>query len=107
MTTFKLARNVRAVTLFASAGAALALAACARQPSPNVSQYAAPGFLSGLLHGFIMLFSLIASIFTDVRIYNFPNSGGWYDLGYVIGAAAFFGGGGASKRRRKVDNVPG
>jgi hypothetical protein len=38
------------------------------------------------------------SIFTDVRIYAFPNSGGWYDFGFFLGAASFFGGGGASAR---------
>ena len=55
-----------------------------------------PGFLYGLMHGFLILFSFIGSLFTDVRIYAFPNSGGWYDFGYVIGAALFLGGGGAS-----------
>ena len=31
-------------------------------------------------------------------IYAYPNSGWWYDLGYLIGASAFLGGGGASAR---------
>jgi len=53
-----------------------------------------PGFWSGLLHGFLIVFSFIGSLFTDVRIYSFPNSGGWYDFGYVLGAAMFLGGGG-------------
>jgi hypothetical protein len=74
--------------------AASTLAACATQPVP--SSFEPPGFWSGLLHGFTILFSLIGSIFTDYRIYAFPNSGGWYDLGYFFGAAAFLGGGGAS-----------
>ena len=26
------------------------------------------------------------------RVYAFPNSGGWYDFGYLIGAAMFLGG---------------
>jgi hypothetical protein len=50
----------------------------------------------GLWHGFIIFFSLIGSIFTDIRVYAFPNSGGWYDFGFVLGAAAFLGGSGAS-----------
>ena len=54
------------------------------------------GFFGGLWHGFIILFSLIGSIFTDVRIYSFPNSGGWYDFGFFLGASAFLGGSGAS-----------
>ena len=72
------------------------LASCASQPPPEVVN--PPGFWSGLLHGFLMLFSLIGSIFTDVRIYAFPNSGGWYDFGFFLGAASFLGGGGASAR---------
>jgi hypothetical protein len=50
------------------------------------------------VHGFTILFSLIGSTFTDYRIYAFPNSGGWYDFGYFLGAAMFLGGGGASAR---------
>lgn len=70
------------------------LAGCASQPTPEASTY--PGNLMGLVHGFCIVFSLIGSIFTDVRVYAFPNAGGWYDLGYVIGASMFLGGGGAS-----------
>lgn len=81
------------VVLVASAGI---LAACATQPA--ASTYNPPGFWAGLLHGFTILFSLIGSIFTDNRIYAFPNSGGWYDFGYFVGAASFLGGGGASAR---------
>lgn len=58
-----------------------------------------PGFLKGLLHGFIVLFSFIASLFTDYKIYAFPNAGGWYDFGFLLGVMFFFGGGGAGARR--------
>jgi hypothetical protein len=70
------------------------MASCATQPKPD--SYDPPGFLSGLLHGFLIVFSFIGSLFTDYRIYAFPNSGGWYDFGYLIGASLFLGGGGAS-----------
>ena len=76
--------------------AALLLASCATQPSPRA--YDPPGFFSGLLHGFLILFSLVGSIFAEHRIYAFPNSGGWYDFGYFLGAASFLGGGGAGAR---------
>ncbi len=76
---------------------ALVLASCASQPTPEA--YNPPGFFSGLLHGFLILFSFVGSLFTDVRIYSFPNSGGWYDFGYLIGASMFLGGGGASASR--------
>ena len=82
------------VLLIVTAGA---LASCATQPAPNALD--PPGFWSGLLHGFTILFSLIWSIFSDNRIYAFPNSGGWYDLGYFWGAAAFLSGSGAASRR--------
>jgi hypothetical protein len=77
--------------------AAVLLASCATQPRPDVAP-SPPGFLWGLLHGFLILFSFIASLFTDYRIYAFPNSGGWYDFGYLLGAMMFLGGGGASAR---------
>ena len=74
---------------------AVAAASCAHQPAPEAVD--PPGFFMGLVHGFIIVFSFIGSLFSDVRIYAFPNSGGWYDFGYVLGAGAFLGGsGGAS-----------
>ena len=77
---------------------ALVVSGCAHQPPPLPLD--SPGFFSGLLHGFLVLFGLAGSIFTDVRIYAFPNSGFWYDAGFFIGASAFLGGGARSARRR-------
>ena len=68
----------------------LSLASCATQTVPSVHR--PPGFLMGLLHGFISLFSLLGSLFFDTRIYGFPNSGSGYDVGFVLGAAVFYGG---------------
>jgi hypothetical protein len=73
----------------------LLIASCAHQPQAPALD-GLPGFWSGLLHGFLIFFSFVGSLFTDVRIYAFPNSGGWYDFGYLLGAAIFLGGGGAS-----------
>ena len=87
-------KSFRILAFFIVVSAALLLASCATQPYP--SAYDPPGFFSGVLHGFLILFSFIGSLFTDHRIYAFPNSGGWYDFGYLIGAAMFLGGGGAS-----------
>jgi len=72
---------------------ALLIQSCATQPPPITDD--PPGFLPGLLHGFLILFGFVGSIFTDYRLYAFPNSGGWYDFGYLLGAMAFLGGGGA------------
>lgn len=77
--------------------AAIVLPGCAHQPPPL--PFESPGFFKGLLHGFLIVGSLLGSLFTDVRIYAFPNSGFWYDLGYFLGASAFLGGGAHSARR--------
>ena len=84
------------LVLALSAGTLLTLS-CARQPAPPATGDL-PGFFTGLLHGFLMFFSLIGSIFTDVRVDAASNSGGWYDFGYVLGASMFWGGGGAGAR---------
>lgn len=71
------------------------LTACATQPTP--SAFEPPGFWFGLLHGFISPFALIGAFFMNVRVYAFPNSGWWYDLGFILGVGAFFGGGASSR----------
>ena len=70
----------------------LVLASCAHQPPPSGGA-PLPGFFLGLLHGYISLFSLIASLFVQVRIYEYPNAGFFYDLGFIIGVFAFYGSG--------------
>jgi hypothetical protein len=42
-------------------------------------------------------------VFMNVRIYNFPNSGRWYDFGYIIGAAMILGWGGAAANEGHED----
>lgn len=76
----------------------VAVGGCAHQPPSALP--GVPGFFSGLLHGLLILVSLVGSIFTDVRIYAFPNSGFFYDLGFAIGASAILGGGAHTARRR-------
>jgi hypothetical protein len=89
-------RRRRRICLLMLIALALVVAGCATQPIPDGIDL--PGFLSGLLHGFLMPFTFIGSFFMDVRIYNFPNAGRWYDFGYLIGASLILGGGGASSR---------
>jgi hypothetical protein len=86
----------RTICLLTLAAGAVFLTGCATQPGPHGVNL--PGFFSGLLHGFLILFSLIGSLFTDVRIYSFPNAGRWYDFGYFLGAAMFLGGAHASQK---------
>ncbi len=80
----------------------LAVVGCATQPAPDGVNL--PGFFSGLLHGVLMPFTFIGSLFMNVRIYNFPNSGRWYDFGYIIGAAMILGGGGAATNEGREDD---
>lgn len=76
---------------------AMAVVGCATQPASYGTGL--PGFFSGLLHGILMPFTFVGSFFMDVRIYNFPNAGRWYDFGYLIGALLIFEGGGETARR--------
>lgn len=78
---------------------ALLMMGCATQGLDNIGNL--PGFFKGIFHGFILLFSFIASLFTDYEIYAYPNAGGWYNFGYLIGVLLFFGGGGAGAKGKK------
>jgi len=65
-----------------------------------------PGFWKGFWHGCIAPITFFVSIFSDhVRIYAAPNSGLWYDLGFMLGIGGFshgvHRGGAASSRRRQ------
>jgi hypothetical protein len=96
MQSSKLPRYKRILGLVGLMIVAGALVSCATQPIPTAHE--PPGFWLGLFHGLTMFFSLIGSIFTDYRVYAFPNAGGWYDFGFVFGAACAFGGSGAAAR---------
>ena len=66
------------------------------------------GFWMGLWHGFASPVMFIISLFNkSVEVYEIHNNGGWYTLGFLLGASAIFGGssGGAagSRRRRRRD----
>jgi hypothetical protein len=71
------------------ASVVIMVGSCATQPLPTADS--PPGFLSGFFHGFTLWFSLIGSTFIEMRVYAFPNSGGWYDFGFVLGATTALG----------------
>ena len=85
---------------------AILLASCVAGPNileQSVKEDKPAGFLLGIWHGFIALFTFIISLFTDkVNLYEVYNNGGWYNFGFIIGASIFFGGGtkGATHKRR-------
>lgn len=62
----------------------LTLSSCAYQPYRPPDDSDLPGFFAGWCHGATALFALVASLFSEVRVYAFPNSGFGYDCGFVI-----------------------
>jgi len=60
----------------------LIISGCASQPE-NIES--GPGFFVGIWHGLVALPSVVIGLFTSIRIYNFPNSGYWYDVGFAVG----------------------
>jgi hypothetical protein len=62
-------------------------------PSPDKKDGVA-GFWQGLWHGIIAPVTFIISLFSKgLNVYEVHNNGGWYNLGFVIGAGILFGGG--------------
>jgi hypothetical protein len=62
------------------------------------------GFWAGLWHGLICVITFIISLFSkSVTMYEVSNSGGWYNFGFLLGAAIALGGsyGSSCKRRKK------
>ena len=46
---------------------------------------ALPVLFRGIVRGFLAIFALIGSLFWDVRVYAFPNTGYWYVCGFLSG----------------------
>ena len=77
---------------------ALGLVACTAGPNSLVAtpdaQGEVAGFFSGLWHGLILPFTFLGSLFTrSISVYEVHNNGGWYNLGFLLGAAIGLGGG--------------
>jgi hypothetical protein len=80
--------NIKNITLFILV--IMAISSCA--PSGYESEEA--GFFSGLWHGFILIFSIIAKLFgSDIGIYAEHNTGFTYWLGFILGIGILGGGG--------------
>jgi len=59
------------------------------------------GFWAGLWHGLICVITFIISLFTDkVHMYEVSNTGGWYNFGFLIGAAMALGGSCGSYKKK-------
>lgn len=53
----------------------------------SISSYNPPGFFEALWHGLLAPWTLIVRWFVDVEMYAVPNSGWFYDLGFLLGVA--------------------
>jgi hypothetical protein len=90
------------ITSFVSISILMVLMVACTATQPNTSPDGnLPGFWFGLWHGFIAPITFIISLFpNDLRIYAFPNTGLWYDFGFMLGISGFSGGIFAGSRRR-------
>ena len=80
-------------TIFTGLLALMILSSCAGPNTAVVEAASAPGFFWGLLHGCIATIAFIVSFFNPaVGVYEVANSGGWYDLGFLMGIGSFGGG---------------
>jgi hypothetical protein len=57
------------------------------------------GFWAGVWHGLVLPITFVVSLFKpEVGIYETHNNGGWYNFGFVLGAASSLGGGNKAQR---------
>jgi hypothetical protein len=91
----------RAIVAIGAAGvAALALVGCVAGDA-RFTVEAPAGFWVGLWHGMISMIALVLGLFYDsVEIYERSNTGGWYDLGFLLGVTIIWGGGSHTAHRR-------
>lgn len=88
---------VRRIFLVGVMVALATLASCASQPDPTGS-LGVPGFFTAIFHGFASPVTLFFGWLWDGRIYAFPNTGWFYDLGFMIGLSLWGGGAAAGSR---------
>ena len=81
----------RTTNLTVLVAATVLLSACAAG-NGTYSPEDTAGFFSGIWHGWIAPFALLAHIFDgDIRIYETNNTGIWYDVGFYIAVISGFG----------------
>ena len=79
--------------LFFTVSLLLLLTACAAGDA-RFTPEAPADFWYGLWHGIISVISLIIHLFNnDVVVYEIDNTGGWYDLGFLLGVICIWSGG--------------
>ena len=61
------------------------LAACGFVGTEPIVAGNHPGFLLGVWHGLLAPWTLILRLFLDIKMYAIPNTGWFYDFGFLIG----------------------
>lgn len=61
------------------------LAACGFVGTAPTSGWNPPGFFAGVWHGLLAPWTLILRLFLEIKMYAVPNTGWFYDLGFLIG----------------------
>jgi hypothetical protein len=70
--------------------ALIALFGCAPHGNSMVVSSGGAGFWLGLWHGMICPVTFVISLFNrSVNMYEVANNGGWYNLGFLLGAGAW------------------
>jgi len=86
-------QNIRVIKLLVVIPLLFLLASCAAGNEQFTAENPA-GFWWGLWHGVIAVIALVIHIFNDnVLVYEFNNTGGWYDFGFLMGVIMIWGGG--------------
>lgn len=84
-------RRVTAPRLAWLALASMLFVACAAG-NPQFTSQAPAGFWYGIWHGLISFVTLVVGLFNDhVKVYEVDNTGGWYDLGFLLGVTMLWG----------------
>jgi hypothetical protein len=63
----------------------VAVVACGFVGSEPFAAWDPPGFLYGVWHGLLAPWTLVIRFFLPIKMYAVPNSGWFYDLGFLIG----------------------
>jgi hypothetical protein len=102
-----LEENMKTISILVLAAFVLvALTGCAARPNELANQPVAggtiAGFWQGVWQGLISPFAFIISLFNPaVGVYDVHNNGGWYNLGFLLGAAIILGGSGRGSSYRR------
>lgn len=78
--------SIRAPVFFVVLASAAVLTGCGFAQTGS-STSVLPGFWLGLWHGLLAPWALILRLFMDIGMYAYPNTGWFYDFGFLLGVS--------------------